>query len=146
MNHLKYAKISLGVAVLFLSACEPATVSPSISPNLESTVKIMEDEHTNVAILLNEGGGMSVVNIGTGQKFVDCKRHAQAEHKTAGKVPKECRPINTVKILGEREIKLTITEGSPLCLDIASVVGQQAACSPPLGELDEAFIRSFLAQ
>lgn len=143
MKYIKSAKLSLGVVALYLSAC--AHQGASIDAGLAKTAEIMKKEQTGVAILLNKGGGMSVVGVDTGQEFFDCNRNKQIKSEVTEASQKKCLSLDGVKILQDRTISVKIFEGS-LCVDIVSGSARLQLCSPPDGPYPESVIKALLPQ
>lgn len=122
--------VTLSIAVLGLTACDKLA---GLNPGPAESARIMQQDQSQVALLLNKGFSTSVVAINDGARIEPCKIEQQSGEKgrmtdVTGCYPEGHNPDG--KILFEDTYKVTVREGS-ICITMTSGSHTYVFCQPP---------------
>lgn len=131
--------LALGASLLLaLSACTTMEAPDGI----KKTAEVLQQDKTQVAILMNPGGGLSAVGVETGARFIDCGP-VDGKDGGAARGNPACMPPDHGELLYKKVIEIEVRKGTA-CVNIISGGRIMQLCSPPLGPYPEAFILSLL--
>ena len=118
--------VTIAITALVLAACGGGD---KLKPGPKESARIMEQEQSQVAILLNKGFSSSVVAINNGKRIKPCKKDENSQEASS----KKCYPEGhdpDGKVLFEETYKVTIREGST-CITVTSGFHSYDFCDPP---------------
>jgi len=130
MNTKLLLNVALGIAVLGLTGCDQLD---GLDPGLAASARIMQQDQSQMALLLNKGFSTSVVAINDGKSIEPCKIDQQAGEKERMTAVTSCYPDGhnpDGKILFEDTYTVTVREGST-CITVRSGAHVYVFCQPP---------------
>lgn len=123
--------VALCIAVFGLAGCDELDGVDHSGP--AASALIMQQDQSQIALLLNKGFSTSVVAINDGKRIEPCKIDQQAGEKGRVAAVKSCYPDGhnpDGKILFEETYKVTVREGST-CITVRSGSHVYVFCQPP---------------
>lgn len=122
--------VAFGIIVLGLTACSKTA---GLNPGPAESARIIQQDQSQMALLLNKGFSTTVVAINDGQRIEPCKIDQQSDDKGRETAVASCYPEGhnpEGKVLHEDIYKVTVRAGST-CITLTSGSHVYVFCQPP---------------